>query len=231
MLEIIDITPPVDETLVRWPGLTPTSLRRAQSMDRGDAVNVTDCSFCAHVGLHVDAPCHHIAGGIGTDQLSLGGMMGEGYVMDLTHVDTCIDVQDLAPLCDAGSFDVLLMKTKNSTEKTTWEKFDETLVYLTPEAGQAIIDRGVKGLVVDCLTVEKYGSGTCPTHKALLKDNRIAVIEGADLRHVAPGLYWFACLPVKLVGADGAPARAVLVRDTEGSWLDEWRKAEKRFLR
>ena len=229
MLEIIDITPAVDENLVRWPGLTPTSLRRFQSMDRGDAVNVTDCSFCAHVGLHVDAPCHHIAGAIGVDQLSLAGMMGEGLVMDLTHVDNCIDVDDLAPICHAGPFDVLLLKTKNSTEKTTWEKFDETLVYLAPEASQFIIDRGVKGLVVDCLTVEQYGSENCPTHKALLKDNRITVIEGADLRQVAPGRYWFACLPMKLVGADGAPARAVLVRDTEGRWLEEWRKAEKKF--
>jgi arylformamidase len=229
MLEILDITPPVHEKLARWPGLEPTRLWSSESFEKGDHVNVTNASFCAHVGLHVDAPCHHVPDGVGIDRLSLAGFVGSALVLDLTHVEKAVQPKDLLPLDSADPFDILLLKTKNSTEKETWgESFDPDYIYLSPEASEDILRRGIKGVAIDCLSVEGYNVAGCPTHKVLLKDNKIAVIEGVDLRGIEPGRYFFVCLPVKLVGSDGSPARAILIRDSEGGFLQAWDKAAKK---
>jgi arylformamidase len=229
MLEIFDITPPISETMVIWPGLTANRFGRSENMNTGDAVNVTDMHCCAHIGLHVDAQCHHIKGGVGIEKCPAAGLMGSAYVMDLTGVETAVDAADLEPLSKLEPFDILLLKTKNSTTKTTWKKFDTSLVYITAAAVERIKSLKIKGVVADCLTFEEYGSPTCPTHKALLKDNDLAAIEGADLRKVEPGHYWFVCLPLPIVGSDAGPARAVLIRDGSGEFLRAWRKQEKKY--
>lgn len=230
MLEIIDISVPIHEGMVTWPGLLKTALHAAERMDRGDAVNVTDCHFCAHVGTHVDAPFHHYRDGARIDEIDLSGLIGKALVLDLTHVETGITAADLKPLRGAEPFDILLLKTRNSTVKKTWEAFDESYIYLEPEAAERIRELGIKGVAIDCLGIEKYGRADGRTHKTLLRNGGPTIIEGVDLRQVDPGYYWFACLPLKLVGADGAPARAILIRDPEGSFLKSWR-SPRRHLR
>lgn len=219
MAEIIDISPPVHDGLAKWPGLTDTRLTKSESFEKGDGVNVTDCSFCAHVGNHVDAPLHHHPDGIGIDKLELKRFMGKAYVFDCTHAEQYISAEDIDKLDEIkDTFDILLFRTKNSTTKTTWDKFDESLIYISPEAARRIVEMNIKTVVVDCLTVEKYGVADNQTHKMLLEDNNVSVVEGVDLRKVNPGYYWFICLPLNLKDADGAPARAILIKDDENDY-------------
>ena len=199
-------------------------------MAQGDPVNMMSLSSCVHVGLHVDAESHHYADGGGVDRLSLDGLIGVGYVMDLTQVETGISRADLQPLIDADPFDILLLKTRNSTAKSTWETFDTEHIFIAPDGAECIMELGVKGVALDCLGVEKYGALEGHTHKILLKDNRLVVFEGVDLRKVLPGYYWFVGLPLKLTGADGAPARALLIKDKSGDFLRAWR-ADKKLIR
>jgi arylformamidase len=222
LLEIIDISAPVKEGMVTWPGLLGVRLEGSARMERGDRVNVTDCHFCAHTGTHVDAPYHHYRDGIHIDEMDFTGLLGKALVLDLTHVEKGITASDLEPLRRVEPFDILVLKTRNSTVKSTWQAFDDSYIYLEPEAADQIRELGICGVAIDCLGIEKYGRTEGPTHKKLLRNGAVTIIEGVDLRRVEPGYYWFACLPLKLVGADGAPARAILIRDPEGSFLRAW---------
>jgi arylformamidase len=229
MLEIIDITVPVRAGMTTWPGLIQTELDPFQRIQEGDPVNVTNCRFCAHVGTHVDAPFHHYAEGATVDQMGLRGLMGKGFVMDLTGVEKSITAADLKPLDQAEPFDILLTKTRNSTEKPTWEGFSGDYIYFERDAADDIVRRGLQGLAVDCLSVERYDTDVMAAHKSLLADSHMTIVEGVDLRGIEPGYYWFACFPLRLVGSDGAPARAVLVRDSTGRFMEAWEQGEPVF--
>jgi len=228
VLEVIDITVPVHDGMTGWPGLLPTRLEPGERMERGDSVNVTNCHFCAHVGTHIDAPFHHFREGASIDRVSLRGLIGKACVLDLAGVETGVCASDLARFEDKLPVDVLLLKTRNSTTKKTWHKFDPQFIYLEPDGAEWIRDRGIKGVAIDCLGIERYGRADGATHKTLLGAG-IALIEGVDLRAVEPGMYWFACLPVKLAGCDAAPARAILIRDQGGAFLRAWEHAATSF--
>lgn len=229
-MRIFDITMPMREGMTTWPGLMQTRFPPLSRIDQGDPVNVTDCHFCAHTGTHVDSPLHHYAEGYGMEKLGLDTLVGRALVLDLTHVNESIGPADLAPLDDAPDFDILLTRTKNSTEKDLWDgQFIEDYIYINPEGARAIVERGIKSVAVDCLTVEKFEAPGCPTHKILLKDGAVTIIEGVDLRQVQPGLYWFVCLPLKIIGSDGAPARALLFQDESGQFLKTWDQLQPEF--
>lgn len=222
-MRIYDITMPVREGMTTWPGLSETKFPAFARIAEGDPANVTDCHFCAHTGTHVDSPFHHYSDGYGMEQVALDTLIGRALVLDLTHVESSIGAAELDLLDDCPDFDILLTKTKNSTEKKLWDgRFVEDYIYINPEGARAIVERGIKSVAVDCLSVEKFDATACPTHKELLKNGAVTIIEGVDLRKIEPGLYWFVCLPLKIVGSDGAPARALLFQDDTGKFLQSW---------
>ena len=230
MLEIIDISMPLSESMTGWPGNLPARFPGTLRMSKGDPVNVTDCHLCAHTGTHVDAPFHHFADGFGIDQLDSGTLIGKAYVMDLTAPRTCIEAADLAALDSAEPFDILLTKTRNSTEKDIWSgQFREDYIYISPSGARELIRRGIRSVAVDCLSVEGFENTAGETHKILLNEGATTIIEGVDLRKISPGYYWFACLPLNIPGSDGAPARAILIRDQGAGFLQAWEKAGKQF--
>ncbi len=158
------------------------------------------------------------------ETLPLKTLAGVGYVMDLTGPETCIRPAELEPLNAAEPFDILLLKTRNSTEKDIWDgTFREDYIYIAPDAAEAMVRRGIRSVAIDCLSVEGFINPRGETHKALLKDGAVTIIEGVDLRRVDPGYYWFVCLPLKIEGSDGAPARALLFQDESGALLQAWR--------
>jgi len=211
----IDISATINSHLVLWPGHPAIESRRMRDMDKGDDCNVSICSFCAHVGTHVDSPKHFFLDGEGVESIPTDGLIGRAFVADLTHVEKGISKDDLLFLRKRKDFDILLMKTRNSTQKRTWDQFDPTYIYLEPDGAEFILECGMKGIVIDCLGINEFEDARQSTHKILLRENRIAVIEGVDLRYVEPGSYFFICLPIKLEGSDGAPARAILIRPEE----------------
>lgn len=226
-MKIHDISVPVDNEMVIWPGLVPTRLTAHERIDAGDPVNVTNISACAHVGTHVDAPFHHYSRGKTIDEIPLSRFMGRALVADLTDVEWAIGREDVAAALDgAERFGILLLKTRNSTDLATWRRFSENYVYIAADGAEEIVRRGIETIAFDHLAVEGYRAEGAPTHKILLGDAGVTIIEGVDLRGIEPGYYWFSAAPVRLTGSDGAPTRAYLIEDPSGSLAAMWEQSD-----
>ena len=210
-MRIHDISVTVHDGMVIWPGLVPTRLTEHERIAKGDPVNVTNLSCCAHVGSHADAAFHHFADGETIEQVPLSRFVGPAYVADLTGVEWAIGAQDVArAVATARGFSILVLKTRNSTALETWERFSDRYVYIAPDGAEEIVRRGIKTVAFDHLAVEGYDAPGAPTHKILLGQG-VTIVEGVDLNGIRPGHYWFSAAPMRLEGADGAPTRAYLI--------------------
>ena len=210
MSEIIDISVPVLPGMPVWPGDSGVRLVPVKRMATGDKNNLSRLDCGVHTGTHVDAPWHFLEDGSTSEQLPLDAMMGDAFVAYLPEVDV-ITAETLAQLALPGSTTRLLLRTRNSE---LWEtgvtEFRKDFVALTSDAAQWLVDRDIRLIGVDYLSVHRYGDGPL-IHQILLRAG-IVIVEGLNLAGVAAGKYELICLPLRLNGADGAPARAVLRR-------------------
>jgi arylformamidase len=176
------------------------------SRDRGDPANVSLLRFGSHTGTHVDAPAHFVDGGAGVDALALDVLIGRTLVAELT-APAVVERADLAALPLEGHTR-LLLKTRNSA---LWEapSFSRDYVALSVDAARFLVERGLRLVGIDYLSIEGYAATGHPVHTTLLGAG-LVILEGLDLRRVTPGVYELICLPLALAGADGAPCRAVL---------------------
>jgi arylformamidase len=191
-----------------YPGDPVLEMARVRAIARGDVANVTHLALGAHTGTHVDAPAHFIDGAPTLEQIPLDRFVGEATVLDLRGL-AAIDAKALA--ChEIRAGDIVLCKTDNSA---LWRchGFQEGFTHLTHDAAEYLVERQVKTVGIDYLSIERFGSTTFEVHKTLL-GREIPIIEGLDLSAVGSGPYFLFCLPLRLEGVDGAPARAVLVR-------------------
>mgnify|MGYP001770798010 CR=1 FL=1 len=209
-MRIYDISLPIDQRTPIYPGDPAIQIEAHASIDRGDVANVTALRFGAHTGTHVDAPAHFIASGAGVCALSLEAMIGCARVIEIPA-----DAQAVLPehLTEIGESVRVLFKTRNSSLWTqSVGSFRTDYVYLSSEAARVLVQRGVRLVGIDYLSVERYGAGDFSTHLTLLA-NGVVIVEGLDLSAVAPGTYDLICLPLRIAGGagDGAPARVVLI--------------------
>ena len=207
-MKLIDVTVPIDSNLATYPGNTPFSLEGIKRLARGDSSNVSTLHLSAHAGTHVDAPRHFFDEGGGVESLPLEMLCGRTRVVELT-TRKAVTAEDLAGF-DLREDVRLLLKTANSRLWGTPD-FHQDFIGVSEGAARFLVDRGVKVLGVDYLSVEPYKTPGAPAHHVLLGAGTI-VIEGLNLRDVEPGTYEMFCLPLALVGADGAPARVILRR-------------------
>lgn len=212
MPKIIDISVPLHSDMPIWPGSVGLQISRTQSLESGDEANVSRLDCDVHIGTHVDAPLHFIEGGVSVDQLPLEVLCGPAAVADLTGADS-ITADDLAALSLPENTTRLLLKTPNSTLWQRQQSFDANYAALTADAARWIVERGIRLVGIDYLSVEGYYDG-CEVHRILL-EAEVVIIEGLNLIGVVAAHYELLCLPLKLVGAEGAPARAVLVGSEE----------------
>jgi arylformamidase len=198
-MEIIDISVPVRPGMVTYPGDPEVQLDRVEAIAEGAAANISRLDFGVHSGTHVDAPVHFLEGTAGADQLALDVLTG---LCEVVAVDR-LDVSAVAAVPEG--VERVLFKTPNS-DLWALDSFPDEFERLDGAAARALVDRGVKLVGVDFLSV-----GDEEAHHALLRGG-VVPLEGLDLRGVEPGAYELYCLPLRLVGSDGAPARAILVR-------------------
>jgi arylformamidase len=173
----------------------------------GDPCNLSLLHMGSHTGTHVDAPYHFLADGPRLGDVPLDRMVGPCVVADLRG-RRMVDARALAAV-DAAPGEILLCLTDNSAKWAAAE-FQRDFAYVTRDAADALVERGIRALGMDYLSIEEFGSPDFPVHHRLLGAG-VFVIEGLDLRAVAPGRYYLVCLPLKFPGLDGAPARAVLL--------------------
>lgn len=209
-MRIYDISLTISPDIPTWPGNPGVSLERIAKIENGSNANLTRLDMCVHTGTHVDAPYHFLGAGAATvEQLPLKILSGRAYVL---HLPDCnlITASILSRAEVPPRTRRLLFKTRNSE---FWSQqgngFQTDFVALSADAAQWLVDKGIKLVGIDYLSIAPYKMGR-PTHEVLLKAG-IIILEGLDLSAISPGRYTLHCLPLKLAGADGAPARAILV--------------------
>lgn len=210
-MTIFDISLTLSPDLPTWPGDPALELELSESMDRGDHVNVTRISTSVHVGTHVDAPHHFLNDGRTVEQLALEVLTGPCYVVQLPDGVEAITAEVLERTEINAEMKRVLFGTRNSH---LWARgvteFQKDFVAITEDGAEWLVERGVQLVGVDYLSVSPFGDSE-PTHKALLRAG-VIIVEGLDLSKVMRGFYELYCLPLKLAGCDGAPARAILVQ-------------------
>jgi arylformamidase len=203
-MTIYDISLPMHEGMTCWPGDAPYEWRWSWERRAGPSVNVGRVAMSVHAGTHTDAPLHFADGGQAADALDLAPYVGPARVLDVRGRDT-IRVADLAAYDLAGTPRVLL-RTDAWTDHT---RFPERIPVMDVEAPGWLAARGVFLVGVDVPSVDALDSKDLPVHHALCRHG-IAIVENLVLAAVPPGVYELIALPLKLVGADAAPVRAVL---------------------
>lgn len=208
-MPIFDISLTLSPSLVVWPGDPPVNLTQPASMERGDSFSLTRMDISAHTGTHVDAPAHFVAGGSGVDSLDLNVLIGPALVVDARSA-SALSAAVLESLAIPAGTQRVLFRTRNSE---LWRKshtvFDVDYVAVLADGAAWLVEHGVQLVGVDYLSVAPFAE-SAPTHQILLAAGVIAV-EGLNLSEIEPGEYQLCCLPLKIAGADGAPARAVLI--------------------
>ncbi len=212
-MEVIDITQTVTPKIVKWPDeASPPSQEFVSHTGKGDPATVSDWKMSSHTGTHMDARMHFIPDGWTMEKLDLRRSVGQCRVVDLTHVEGHVSRADLEAAEVAGQAR-LLLKTRNSELGLMQkEEFDESYAAISEEAAEYLVEIGAETVGVDYLSVEPFEDGEFHTHHTLLGAD-VLILEGLVLTDVEPGDYLLACLPLKLEGSDGSPARAILMRN------------------
>ena len=210
-MTIYDISLTISPSLPTWPGDPALELKQIESMDQGAHANVTHISAAVHLGTHVDAPHHFLNDGRTVENLPLDVLTGPCYVVQLPDGVEAITAEMLERMELTFDFKRILFGTSNSHWWKNGEtKFQTDFVAITEDGAEWLVKRGVQLVGVDYLSVAPYGESV-PTHTVLLKAG-VVVVEGLNLSQVSRGFYDLYCLPLKIAGSDGAPARAILIQ-------------------
>lgn len=212
MKKIYDITLLIRPGMPVWPGDPQVELKRIQKMEEGAPCNVSYYSSAVHAGTHVDAPVHFIPGATTIETLPLDVLVGTAQVVQLPD-DCGLITGDVVHSCgiEAGTLRVLFKTRSSKYWAQNLKEFQKDFVGISPDGAEALVSLGVKLVGVDYLSVAPFNQGG-PTHQVLLGAGVIA-LEGLNLSEVAAGKYELYCLPLKLGGSDGAPARTILIEE------------------
>lgn len=208
MARFHDISLPVSDRLITYPGDPPVELRAHSSIAGGDDANVTRVSFGSHTGTHVDAPRHFLSDARGVDELPLDWLIGPALVAEIGEDITAIGEEELRAAGAGDGEERVLLRTRNR-KLLEEDAFRQDFAHLTGDAAHYLIAAGVRLVGIDYLSIEAFDAGEAVVHHKLL-EREVIILEGIDLREVPAGRYELICLPLRLVGLDGAPARAVL---------------------
>jgi len=203
----IDISVSLHSGMVHWPDNPPVKIERLKDMNRGAVCNVSVMSLGAHTGTHMDAPLHFLKNGKSLDKLPLEATIGPARVVEIKDREMVRPDELRAHNLRRG--ERILFKTRNSSRCWKTDAFIKDFVYISREAAQHLVDRGIRTIGVDYLSVGGFHRDGLETHRILL-GAEVWIIEGINLSKVKPGNYELVCLPLKVLGSDGAPARALL---------------------
>lgn len=210
-MEIYDITLSISPSLPVWPGDPPVEVERVLKIEAGANANVSRINMGLHTGTHVDAPIHFLPGGRGVESIPLDILTGPAYVLCLPDMDT-ISASVLKGSAIPPHTLRLLIKTRNSLH---WKREDKCFITdfvgIDADGARFLVDSGIKLVGIDYLSIAPYKQSR-PTHEVLLQAG-IVIVEGLDLSEVREGHYILYCLPLKITGGDGAPARAILIKE------------------
>jgi arylformamidase len=206
-----DVSIPITATMPVWPSDPPVSLTPIAHLarDQSHTVRVTKIDMGSHTGTHIDAPWHMVENGRRLDEIPLETLIGPALVVEIPGARSI--TRPHVEQVNFHGIPRILFKTENSRH---WNdgRFYEDFVYLEPEAAELLVEREVKLVGIDYLSIDKFQSERHPSHFVLLRRN-VVIIEGLNLSRVEPGKYRMTALPLNLQQVDGAPTRVILSDD------------------
>lgn len=198
-MKIIDITQPISAGKQYYPTLPPPKIDLLRHYSMGHDHWVSSIQLPLHSATHIDTPAHFSADGETVERIPIEALISFAYVIDCSRKKV-IKKEDLRE--KGVKFRALLFKTKNDLENYT---------YFDVEAAKFIVENGVKIIGTESQSVDRFGDKTYPVHKIFSKQ-KILIVEGLNLKEVDEGAYVFICIPLLLLNAEAAPARALLIQ-------------------
>src|SRR5260370_24460871 len=215
-MKIWDISRTLSNDLAEWPGDEPFHFRSTNEIAKGASVNLGAITMSVHNATHADARFHFDPKGESIEKAPLDTYLGRATVVDLalsfsqSRQKHLITTEDLKPHAeDIAATSRLLVKTGRWSDSTV---FPNQIPVIAADVPAWLQKNGVKLLGVDLPSMDEIDSKSLQNHHAIARAG-IAIVESLDLSEVAPGIYNFAALPLKIAGAYGSPMRAVLWRD------------------
>lgn len=204
----IDATLPIRTNMISWPDDPIVEVSEYKEISKGASSNTSLLKLGSHAGTHIDAPRHFFDDRTTVDTMPADAMIGPARVIEIKNCSV-VCVQELSSK-NIRSGQSILFRTRNSKSKWWQKGFCKDFVFLTLEAAEYLIFRGVKLVGIDCLSVGGYGQPDArAVHKALLARG-IWIVEGLNLTRVRSGRYDMLCLPLRVYQGDAAPARVLL---------------------
>ena len=209
-MRVIDISWPIHDRMVGFPGDTEVRVAPIHSLEKGDPYSVSSLTLSSHTGTHVDPPSHFLPDGVGIDRVDVRLLNGPCRVVEIPDDAITVAPEHLgrAP----GNPARVLFKTSNSRRWAKREEYFEDYVALSMETADLLGTSGTRLVGIDALSIERDSTGRFPVHHRLLSAGCL-ILEGARLENVAPGTYELRCLPLRVQNGDGGPARAFLWAD------------------
>jgi len=208
--KIHDISYTIKKSSIVWPGDTPISIERTCEIGKAEShATMSKFILSSHAGTHVDAPKHFVADGESLENLALDKLIGRVLVIELDEDEISKEV--LEKLNIKEDTKRIIFKTKNSKRFSGEEEFFTDYVSVTISGAKWLVKRGIKLVGSDYLSVASY-EDIAEVHRILLASNMV-LLETLFLKNIKPGYYDLVCLPLKIEGADGSPARAVLIEN------------------
>jgi arylformamidase len=205
---IYDISVPIRSGGLVYPGNPEIDISSQQAVAKGAGANVSAIRFGSHTGTHADAARHFFDDGQTVDKIPLERLIGPALLLSFADDVRSVGAAELRAHDIKGQTRILL-RTRNSAFLSQ-KQFVKDYTYLAPDGAQYLVDQGVELVGIDYLSIEQFHSGHHLTHRTLL-ERSVVIVEGLDLSVPSPGEYQFICLPLRIEGCDGAPARAVLI--------------------
>ena len=202
----VDVSVPIRSGMVTFPGNPEVALEQVQSLERGDEATLSRLALGLHTGTHVDAPSHFIAQGATVDALPIEALVGPARVIEIRDPRT-VTAEELA-LYDFARGERVLFKTANSPRCWQSPTFVRDYLALSPSGARLLAAFGVRTVGIDYLSIAAVDQGR-EVHRILLSAG-LCLIEGLDLTAAAPGACDLFCFPLRIAGAEGAPARVWL---------------------
>ena len=198
----LDVSVPIYTGMVHFPNDPPIEIDTITHVERGDVCTLSKLTMGSHTGTHIDAPIHFLPGGAGAEQVPLENLMGPARVIEIKD-PRAVKAEELR-VHNLGARERLLFKTSNSERCWKTSQFVPDFVSIAEDAASYLASLNTLTVGIDYLS-----AGGPETHRTLLGAG-VVIIEGLNLTGISQGCYELLCLPLKILGGDGAPARVLL---------------------
>lgn len=211
-MPLIDVTLGMRNGMIAFPDDPSFEMTPMGSISNGNPYNISLLKLCSHTGTHVDPPRHYFDSGFSVDQIPLSHLVGEAVILDMRGKSR-IGAEDIRR-SDFKGQSRILFKTDNSFN-LRHRMFSENFCHLTLDGALFLVQNGMKLVGIDYLSIESLDASDAPVHKTILGSGAV-IVEALDLLDAPAGPCRVLCLPLKIIDADGAPARVLIeVQETE----------------